>query len=105
VAVGYGQTVGGINIVIPLTGVAESPSAPLVPILRASGRALLLSGDGSTPVYVQLYNQVGSRVSALHLGSIEGEKRIELPATLTPGAYFAEAQKGTYRSTLKVVLW
>jgi hypothetical protein len=105
VAVGYGQTVGGINIVIPLTGVAEYPPAPLLPLVRASGRILLLSGDGTTPVNLQLYNQVGSRVSAFRLGPIEGEKRIELPATLTPGVYFAEAQKGTYRSTLKVVLW
>ena len=105
VAVGYGQTVGGINIVIPLTGVAENPPAPLLPLVRASGRILLLSGDGTAPVNLQLYNQVGSRVSAFRLGPIEGEKRIELPATLTPGVYFAEAQKGTHRSTLKVVLW
>jgi hypothetical protein len=105
VAVGYSQTIGGINIVIPVTGMAETPSTPLLPPMRVSGRILLLSGDGTTPVNVQLYNQVGSRVKAFHLGPIKGERRIELPATLSPGVYFAEAQKGAYRTTVKVVLW
>jgi hypothetical protein len=73
--------------------------------MRVSGRALLLSGDGTAPVIVQLYNQVGSRVGEYDLGPFRGEKRIELPAMLSPGIYFALAQKGTYRSTIKVVLW
>jgi hypothetical protein len=105
VTVGYSQTVGGIDIVIPLIGVAEAPPTSLAPLLRVSGRTLSLSGDGSAPVTVELYNQVGSRVSSFHLGPIKVEKRIELPATLPPGVYFAEAQEGAYRSTVKVVLW
>jgi hypothetical protein len=56
-------------------------------------------------VDVRLYDQVGANVGAFHLGPFGGEKRIELPATLVPGIYFATAQKGTYRSTAKVVLW
>ena len=105
VTVSYGQTLSGINFVLPLTCVAETPSAPLLPPMQVSGRALLLSGDGTAPVNVQLYNQVGSRVSAFHLDPIKGEKRIDLPATLAPGVYFATAQRGTYRSRVKVVLW
>jgi hypothetical protein len=105
VTVSYSQGVGGINIVIPLTGVAETPSAPLLPLMRVSGRALMLSGDGTAAVDVQLYNQLGARVSTFHLGPINGEKRIELPATLARGIYFATAQKGIYRSATKVVLW
>jgi len=105
VTVGYSQTVYGISIVLPLTGVAETPSAPPLLLMRVSGRALLLSGDGTAPVNVQFYNQLGARVSEFHFVAIKGEKRIELPATLAPGVYFATAQKGTYRSTVKVVLW
>jgi hypothetical protein len=105
VTVGYSQVVGGIDIVVPLTGVAEAPSTPLLPQMRSADRALLLSGDGITPVSVQFYNQVGSRVGEFHPGPIQGEKRIELPATLAPGIYFAFARKGTSRSTVKVVLW
>jgi len=105
VSVGYNGTVGGIDFAIPLAGVAEIPSVPVLPTLRASGRSLLLSGDGTAPVNVQLYNQVGSRVSEFHLGPINGEKRVELPATLAPGIYFATAQKGISRSNVKVVLW
>jgi len=65
----------------------------------------LLSNDGTAPVNVQLFNQVGSRVSEFRLSPFNGEKRIELPATLAPGIYFATVQKGTYRSIAKVVLW
>jgi hypothetical protein len=105
VSVGYSGAVSGINFVFPATGVAETPPAPLLPLMRVSGRTLLLSDDGTAPVNVQLYNQVGSRVSEFHLGPINGEKRIELPATLAPGIYFATAQRGSYRSMVKVVLW
>jgi hypothetical protein len=105
VSVGYSQTTGNINFVFPVTGVVESPSVPLLPLARVSGRALLLYGDGISPVSVQLYNQVGSRVSEFHLGPINGEKRIELPATLAPGVYFALKKRGADRSTVKVVLW
>jgi hypothetical protein len=105
VTVGYSQSVGGIDFVIPLAGVAETQSAPLLPSMRVSGRALLLSGDGTAPVIVQLYNQVGSRVGDYDLGPFRGEKRIELPATFAPGIYFATARKGTNRSTAKIVLW
>jgi hypothetical protein len=105
VAVGYSQVVGGTDIIIPASGVAEVPSTGAQRLLRVSGRALLLSGDGTAPVDVQLYNQVGSRVNAFHLGPINGEKRIALPAALVPGVYFATAQKGTYRNTVKVVFW
>ena len=105
VTVGYSQVVSGIDLVIPLAGVAETQSTTSLPLMRLSGRALLLSGNGMAPVSVQLYNQVGSRVSEFHLGPIAGEKTIELPATLAPGIYFALAQKGINRSTVKVVLW
>jgi hypothetical protein len=105
VTVGYSQVVSSIDLVIPLAGVAETPSAPLLRLLRVSGRALLLSGDGSMPMTVQIYNQVGARVSAFQLGLVVGEKRIELPSTLASGVYFATAQKGIYRSTARVVLW
>jgi hypothetical protein len=105
IAVGYSETVGGIDFVFPLTGMAETQSAPLLPLMRVSGRALLLSNDGTSSVDLQLYNQVGSRVSEFRLGPFNGEKRIELPATLAPGIYFVTAQRGIYRSTAKVVLW
>lgn len=105
VSVGYSGAVSGINFVFPATGVAETPPAPLLPLMRVSGRTLLLSDDGTAPVNVQLYNQVGARVSEFHLGPIRAEKKIELPATLAPGIYFARAQVGTDRSTVKVVLW
>jgi hypothetical protein len=105
VIVGYSQVVSGIDLVIPPTGVAETPSTPLLPLLRVSRRSLLLSSDGTAPVDMQLYNQVGSRVRTFNLGLLLGEKRIELPATLAPGIYFAMAQKGTGRTTSKVVLW
>jgi hypothetical protein len=105
VTVGYSQEVVGIDFAIPPAGVAETQSAPLLPLMRVSGRALRLTGDGTAPVIVQLYNQVGFRVGEHDLGPFRGEKRIELPATLAPGIYFATAQKGTSRSTVKVVLW
>jgi len=105
VAVGYSQTVGGIDVVIPVPGVTEAPPASVLPLLRVSGRTLLLGSDGSAPVMLALYNHVGSRVSATHLGRFTGERRVQLPATLPPGIYFATAQKGTRRSTVKVVLW
>jgi len=105
VTVGYSGAASGIDLVIPLSGVAETQSAPLLPLMRVSGRALLLSGDGVASVNVKLYNQVGSRVGKYDLGPIKGEKRVELPATLVPGIYFATAQKGTHRGTAKVVLW
>jgi hypothetical protein len=105
VTVGYHQTVNGIDIVVPLAGVAETQSSPLLPLMRVSGRTLLVSNNGTAPVTVQLYNQVGSRVGEFQFSPFSGEKRIELPATLAPGIYFATAQKGTNRSTAKVVLW
>jgi hypothetical protein len=105
VAVGYAQYVSDMDIVIPLTGAAETPSTPPRPLLRVSGRTLLLSDDGTAPVDVQLYDQVGARVRAFHLGLVPGEKRIELPATLAPGVYFATTQKEVHRSAVKVVLW
>jgi hypothetical protein len=105
VTVGYSQTVGGIDFIIPLAGVAEIPSVPLLPLVRVSGRALFLSSDGTAKIDVQLYNQVGARVSEFHLGPDRGEKRIELPVTLAPGVYFAVAQGGTRRSSVKAVLW
>jgi len=105
VTVGYSQEVVGIDFAIPPAGVAETQSAPVLPLMRVSGRTLLLSSDGTAPVDVQLYNQVGSRVGEYDLGPFSGEKRFELPTTLAPGIYFATAQKGTYRSTAKVVLW
>jgi hypothetical protein len=105
ISVGYSGTVSGIDFVFPASGVAETPSVSLRPLVRVSGRALLLTGDGTAPVDVQLYSQVGFRVSEYRLGPFTGEKRIELPATLAPGIYFAMAQKGTGRTTSKVVLW
>jgi hypothetical protein len=105
VTVGYSQGVSGIDFVIRLAGVTETPSAPLLPSMRVSGRALLLSGDGTAPVSVQIYNQVGSRVNEYYLGPMRGEKRIELPKTLALGIYFASAQRGMDRSMVKVVLW
>jgi hypothetical protein len=105
VAVGYSKVVSGIDFAIPLASVVEAPSAPQPPLMKASGRALLVPGDGTAPVSVRLYNQIGSRVSEFQLGPFNGEKRIELPATLPPGVYFATAQKGIHRSTVKVVLW
>ena len=105
VTVGYSQEVVGIDFAIPPAGVAETQSAPVLPLMRLSGRALLLSSDGTAPMNVQIYNQVGSRVAEYDLGSFSGEKRFELPATLSPGIYFATSQKGTYRGTVKVVLW
>jgi len=105
VTVGYSQSVSGIDIVIPLTGVAETPSAPLLPQMRVSGRTLLPSGDGSAPVSVELYNQVGSRVSEFHLGPVKGAKRIDLPATLAPGIYFARCRSGNRTLKTKLVLY
>jgi len=105
VTVGYAQEVVGIDFAIPPAGVAETQSSPLLPLMRVSGRTLLLSNNGAAPASVQLYSQVGSRVSEFRLSPFNGEKRIELPATLAPGIYFATAQKGTHRSTAKVVLW
>jgi hypothetical protein len=105
VTVGYSQGVGGIDIVIPLTGVAETSSVPLFPSMRFSGRALLLSSDGTAPVSVRLYNQVGSRVSEFHLGPIKGEKRIAFPATLAPGIYFANCRFGERTLKTKLVLY
>ena len=105
VTVRYSQVVGGIDFVIPLIGVAETPSAPLLPSTRVSGQALLLTSDGTAPVDVQLYNQVGSRVSSFDLGPIKGEKRIELPATLTPGVYFASCRFGERTLRTKIVLY
>ncbi len=105
VFVGYSGAVSGINFVFPVSGVAETPSVPLLPLVRVSGRVLFLSGNGEALVNVRLYNQVGSRVGEFHLGPFEGKKRIALPATLAPGVYFAEAQRGMSRSLAKVVLW
>lgn len=105
VTVGYSQVVGGINFVIPVTGVAETRSAPLLPLMKVSGRALLVSGDGSAPVSVQLYNQVGSRVGAFDLGPIRSEKRIELPASFAPGVYFASCRVGQRELRAKFVVY
>lgn len=105
VSVGYGGTTSGINIVVPTEGVAETPSVPLRPLMRVSGRTLLLSTDGTASVNVQLYNQIGSRVNEFHHGPVSDEKSIELPLSLAPGIYFAVAQLGTNRSTVKAVLW
>lgn len=105
VSVGYSGIASGVDFVFPATGVAETQSASLLPLMRVSGRALLLSNDGTARVNVHLYNQVGSRVGEYDFGPFRGEKRVEFPATLAPGIYFATAQKGTYRSTAKVVLW
>ncbi len=105
VSVGYAGSTSGINIVVPTACVAEMPSVHIAPILRVSGRALLLSSDGTAPVEVQLYSQVGSRVSAFDLGTFAGEKRIELPSTLAPGIYFALAQMGAKQTRSKAVVW
>jgi hypothetical protein len=105
VSVGYSGIAGGVDFVFPATGVAETQSAPLLPLMRVSGRTLLLSNNGTAPVSAQLYNQIGSRVGEYDFSPFSGEKRIELPTTLAPGIYFAVAQKGTNRSTVKVVLW
>jgi len=105
VTVGYSQGVGGIDFVIPVTGVAEGPPISVPPFLRIVGRTLLLSGDVSTPVYVQLYNQVGARVSEFCLGPVKGERRIELPATLAPGVYFASCRLAGSTLKTKLVLY
>ncbi|HTW92465.1 MAG TPA: hypothetical protein VMH22_12250 [bacterium] len=105
VTVGYSQVVSGIDLVIPLAGVAETPSAQLHPLMRVSGRALLVTGDGTAPVSVQLYNQIGSRVSVFDLGPLKGEKRIELPVTLAPGVYFARCRSGGRTAKTKLVLY
>ncbi|MBN2465039.1 hypothetical protein JXD38_05390 [candidate division WOR-3 bacterium] len=105
VTVGYSQAVSGIDLVIPSIGVAEAPSTPTLPFVRVAGRALLVSSDGTAPVSVQIYNQVGSRVNEYYLGPVRGEKRIEFPKTLAPGIYFAVARRGACRNSVKVVLW
>lgn len=105
VFVGYSGAVGGIDFVFPASGVAEPPSFSRLPLIRVSGRTLLMSGDGTAPANVQIYNQVGVRVGEFYLDPVKGEKRITLPTTLAPGIYFAVAQEGANRSTVKVVLW
>jgi hypothetical protein len=105
VTVGYSQEVVGIDFAIPPSGVAETQSAPLLPLVRVSGRALLLSGNGTARVNVQLYNQVGSRVGEFRLSPFNGEKRIELPATLAPGIYFANCRFGERTLKTKLVLY
>jgi hypothetical protein len=107
VTVGYAQTASGINLVVPVTGIVESigPTAPPRQLLQLSGRTLRLPGDDGTPTSVELHNQVGVHVLAHRFSPTVGERRIELPAALPPGVYFAVAQQGVHRSTVKVVLW
>jgi hypothetical protein len=105
VSLGYDGAVSGINFVLPATGVAEAPAAPSLSSMRVSSRSLLLSGDGTAPVNVQLYNQVGLRVSEFRLGPVNGEKRIELPAKLAPGVYFANCRLGERTLKTKLVLY
>ena len=105
VSVGYSGAVGGINFVFPASGVAEKQPIVVRPLVQVLGRSLLLSGDGTAPVSVQLYNQVGSRISEFHLGPISGEQRIELPATLAPGVYFATCKVAERTLRTKFVLF
>jgi len=107
VFVGYAQTTSGINIVVPLTGVAEPtrPTAPSPPLMRVSGRSLLLTGNGSTPLDVGFYNQVGSRVFFCHLGVFQNERRIEVPARLAAGVYFVDCTCGATTTSTKLVLY
>jgi hypothetical protein len=105
VSVGYSGTASGIDFVFPATGVAEKQPIAVLPLVRVLGRALLLHGDGMTPVNVQLYNQVGARVSEFHLGPVNGEKRIELSVTLAPGIYFASCRFGERTLKTKFVLY
>jgi hypothetical protein len=106
VSIGVNGWRDSVNMTMYPVGIAgDQPTTSRRQFLRWAGRSLLVSGDGSAPVTVEFYNQLGSRVNAFHLGPIKGEKRIELPAPLAPGVYFAEAQKGAYRTTVKVVIW
>jgi hypothetical protein len=107
VVAAYGDTLSGVAIVVPVDGIGETPSQTqfLIPLLAAAGRLLRVIIDGSSPVEVQVYDQVGVRVLAHRFSPTVGERRIELPAALPPGVYFAVAQQGVHRSTVKVVLW
>jgi hypothetical protein len=107
VFVGYAQTTSGINIVVPLTGVAEPtrPTAGSLPLMRVSGQSLLVTGNGVSPVTVELYNQLGSHVSTFHLGPIRGEKRVEIPASLAAGVYFVDCTCRATTISTKLVLY
>jgi hypothetical protein len=96
VDVGYSAAVTGIDIIVPLTAVAEArPTAPAAPSIRRHGPRLIITGSGELTVFDQ------SGRSAL---SSSGSGVWDLGLTsLRPGIYFARL-KGADHGAVKVVI-
>jgi hypothetical protein len=104
VAVGYGQTVPGIDMVVPLTGVAEAPPAMagwLRLVAFPPGTATIHS-DRSAFVTVAIRDHLGRIMLKRGLSVRPGRTAVPLH-NLAPGVYFVSCTSGQTTIRKKLV--
>jgi hypothetical protein len=84
--------------------VEEPPGCTIAVRLHQRGRTLALDADRPGTALVSVYDNLGRVRMSEKVALVEGKNELALPS-LQSGVYFATAQKGTYRSTVKVLLW
>jgi len=105
VAVGYSQTVGGINIVIPLTGVAKDATGNASRLgLGQRGRTLVLSADRPGAALVTVYDNLGRVGMSEKVIMVSGSYELPLHL-LSSGVYFASCRFRERTANAKFVLY
>ncbi|OYD14776.1 hypothetical protein CH330_07650 [candidate division WOR-3 bacterium JGI_Cruoil_03_51_56] len=107
VEVGYSQIVSGIDIVIPVSGIAEPGNSlsGIRPLLRVAGELVKVACPGPADVDLELFDLSGRSTAELYRGRFEcGEHRFELPGCIRPGVYFVRLKAETAEATAKIVV-
>jgi len=95
----------GVYFYLQRPGAVEEPAGSTAVLgLRQSGRTLVLNADRPGRAFLRVYDNLGRVRLRERVELVSGSNELALPS-LRSGVYFATAQKGTYRSTAKVVLW
>jgi hypothetical protein len=108
----YPETIGlppngarDINVYLQRPGAVEELSrSATVPQLHQRGRTLVLDADRPGTALVNVYDNLGRVRMSEKVALAEGTNELALPK-LRSGVYFVTAQRGTCRSTTKVVVW
>ena len=94
-----------INVYLQRPDAVEEPSGRTIAVrLHQRGRTLVLDADRPGTAFVSVYDDLGRVRVSEKVELVQGKNELALPS-LGSGIYFATVQKGTNRSTVKVVLW
>jgi hypothetical protein len=88
----------------PVGGTEEAADKASSVGLHQRGRTLVLTADRPGIALVTVYDNLGRVRLSEKVVLVTGSNEVALRG-LQSGVYFARAQEGTYRSTVKVVLW